>query len=130
LKSARIAHNPLKCGACPADTIPSVLVMNGKPGAALLDVQLAMATVFAGESVDLLETRLFTENPRAVVKNANGFAFIYPAVVYGIDYDQSVVWEDLDVPGVDAQRCFDLSGRDLDAERDRLRTLLEQRPSP
>jgi hypothetical protein len=38
-----------------------------------------------------------------------------------------MVWENLDVAGVDARRCFDLDGRDLEAERDRLRTLLEQR---
>jgi hypothetical protein len=100
--------------------------MNDKPGAALLDVRAVMADVFAREHLDGRHTPLFTEDPRAVVKNATGFVFIYPCTVYGIDNDRGVVWEDLGVPGVDARRCFDLHGRDTEAEHARLRTRLER----
>jgi hypothetical protein len=109
-----------------ADTVPSVLVLNDKPGTALLDVRAAMATVFARECVDRRQTRLFTEDPRAVVRSATGFVFIYPGTVYGIDNDRGVVWENLNVPGVDARRCFDFHGRDIEAEHARLRTRLER----
>jgi hypothetical protein len=115
----------LKCPANLTDTV-RVLVMNDKPGAALLDVRAAMATVFARECVDRLQTRLFTEDPRAVVKNTNGFVFIYPGIVYGVDKDGGVVWENLDVAGVDARRCFDFHGSDIEAEHARLRTRLER----
>jgi hypothetical protein len=104
-----------------------VLGVENETGAALLDVRVTMATVFVDEYGDPLQTRLFTEDPRAIVKNANGFVFVYPGTVYGIDIDRGVVWENLDVPGVDARRCFDLQRRDSEGERDRLHALLKQR---
>jgi hypothetical protein len=99
--------------------------MNDKPGAALALVRAAMAAVFTREYLDGRHTPLFSEDPRAVVKSETGFVFIYAAVVYGIDNDRDVVWENVNVPGVDARRCFDLDGRDVEVDSDRLRTLLE-----
>jgi hypothetical protein len=106
-----------------------VLGVDDTMGTALLDVRVAMSQVFERECVDLLQTRLFTEDPRAVVRNEGGFVFVYSEVFYGIDHD-GVVWENLDVPGVDARRCFDRQGRDLEGERDRLLALVERRLEP
>jgi hypothetical protein len=87
--------------------------------AALLDVRLAMARVFERERLDRANTFL-------IVQRADGFVFVYPGAVYGIDVGRGVVWENPDVPGVDARRYFDLHGRDLDDELERLRGLVRR----
>ena len=104
--------------------------MNDKPGAALRVVRAAMSAVFAREYLDGRHTPLFTDDPRAVVKSETGYVFVYPAIVYGIDNERGVVWENVNVPGVDARRWFDLEGRDIEVDNDRLRTLLEQWLAP
>ena len=81
----------------------------------MLDLRIAMAHVFARECVSRQETRLFTEDPRTIVKAGTGFVFIFSGIAYGIDKDHGVVWESLDVPGSDARRCFDFPGRHIEA---------------
>jgi hypothetical protein len=95
--------------------------------AALLDVRLAMAQVFERERVERWTQFLFTHDPFATVERSDSFVFVYPGAVYGVDTDRGVVWENPDVPGVDARRFFDLHGRDLEAERDRLRGIFDRR---
>ena len=93
---------------------------------ALLDVRLAIAQVFERERVARTETVLFSEEPHQTVEHPDGYTFAYPGVAYGIDVERGVVSENTDVPDVDARRFFDLHGRDLYAERDRLRGLVDR----
>lgn len=85
-----------------------------------------MAQVFEREHLDRATTYLFAGDPLGTVERDGGFIFVYPGVIYGIDVDRGVVWENPGVPGVDARRVFDLQGRDLEAEAERLRGLVER----